>query len=62
MLSYPVPLNTEYGVSAPMSWDEIFHSNLKVEGKDKNSRHTASLPSCMAAAKQGDMNTHRVND
>lgn len=54
-LSYPVPLNTEHGVSAPMSWDEIYHSNLKVEGKGKNSWHTASLPSCVAAAKGGDL-------
>lgn len=50
-LCHPVPFDAEPGMPAPMVWDEVFHSNLEVEGKDKNSRHAVGLLRCLAAAR-----------
>lgn len=53
-LCHPVPLDAEHSVQAPMFCNEVFHSNLKVEGKGKNSRYAAGLLRCV--------DTHRGND
>lgn len=45
-----------------MYWDELSHSNLKVEGKGKNSRYAAHLPHCVAAAKEIELDTCKVYD
>lgn len=51
-----------WNIPDSMYWDELSHSNLKVEGKDKNYRHAAHLPHCVAAAKERELDTHKVND
>ena len=46
LLCMPTSSGADHGVPDPRSRDEGFYSNLKVEGKAKNSRHAWSV--CLA--------------
>lgn len=50
-LCHPVLFDAEHGMPTPRVWDEASHSNLEVEGKDKNSRLSVGLPRCVAASR-----------
>lgn len=45
-----------------MYWDELSHSNLKVEGKGKNSKYAVHLLHCVAVAMGIELNTRKVFD
>lgn len=60
LLCMPTTLGADCRCARPQVRDEGFYSNLKVEGKAKNSRHAWSVClACGSCQEKGHLHTHR---